>query len=162
MRLVLHLTKPASQLCRMLEVFFPNKVQGMPGSNNISSFNIALVMRRCPEDVVSTSTYHTCPSEVGGSIYSGFYSLGSFKRLHIIRDIDMNPPPMRKCAWTLQLPKIKYSLCGCLTAAEHPLEQSSSSTSSASSEEDRTDVTVSYHYSLGHTFFLFTSPLLSA
>ena len=32
------------------------------------------------------------------------------------------------------------------TAAEHPLEQSSSSTSSASSEEDGRDVTVSWCY----------------
>ena len=63
-------------------------------------FDVALVLRRCPEDAVSTgtSTYHTCPSEVGGSIHSGFYSLGSFRRFHINRDFEANPPPMCKDA----------------------------------------------------------------
>ena len=59
----------------------------------------ALVMRRCPEDVLSigTSTYQTCPSELGGSINSGFYSLGSAissKRFHIAtHDYEPQPPP---------------------------------------------------------------------
>ena len=63
-------------------------------------FGEALVMRRCPEDVLSigTSTYQTCPSELGGSINSGFYSLGSAvssKRLHIIaHDYESRPSPV--------------------------------------------------------------------
>ena len=63
------------------------------------SFTEALVTRRCPEDVLSTgtSTYQTCPSELGGSINSGFQSLGSFKRLQINRDFEASqPPPMCK------------------------------------------------------------------
>ena len=62
-------------------------------------FDKALVMRRCPEDVLSigTSTYQTCPSELGGSINSGFCSLGSAvssKRLHIVtHDYEPLPPP---------------------------------------------------------------------
>lgn len=60
----------------------------------------ALVMRRCPEDVLSigTSTYQTCPSELGGSINSGFFSLGSAissKRLHTItHDYEPQPSPL--------------------------------------------------------------------
>ena len=63
-----------------------------------SYFDTALVMRRCPEDVLSigTSTYLTCPSELGGSINSGFYSLGSAissKRLHTItHNYEPQPP----------------------------------------------------------------------
>lgn len=64
-----------------------------------SSLTEALVTRRCPEDVLSTgtSTYQTCPSELGGSVNSGFQSLGSFKRLQINKDFEASqPPPMCK------------------------------------------------------------------